>query len=128
MLAPPADAGIVTLGSNEHLAWRTINFILVLRSLLMATIANDIKSKTQVMGLFAQILSGIGFALIIVGAVVLIMDLIAEFSGEDGTFELMVALESAAIMFYGMMFAALGQGLICLRSIAIHCELMASKD
>ncbi|MDG2201730.1 MAG: hypothetical protein P8K80_11190 [Phycisphaerales bacterium] len=94
----------------------------------MAIIASDIKSKTQVMGLFAQILSGIGFALIIVGAVVLIMDLIAEFSGNDGKFELMAALESAAIMFYGMMFAALGQGLICLRSIAINCEAMAAKN
>ena len=94
----------------------------------MSIIDNTIKSKTQVMGLFAQILSGIGFALIILGAVVLLMDLIAEFSGDEGTFELVVALESAATMFYGMMFAALGQGLICLRSIAINCEAMAAKN
>lgn len=88
---------------------------------------DNIKSKTQVMGLYAQILSGIGFAVIIIGAVVLIMDLIAEFGGDDGTFELLVALESAWLMFAGMGAAAAGQALICLRSIAINCESMGSN-
>ena len=90
--------------------------------------ANDIKSKTQVMGVYAQILSGIGFAVIIVGAIVLILDLIAEFSGSDGEFELLVALESAWLMFAGMGVAAAGQALICLRSIAINCDSMGGKD
>ncbi|MDG1899086.1 MAG: hypothetical protein P8I74_04405 [Phycisphaerales bacterium] len=89
---------------------------------------SNLRERTQIMGIFAQILSGIGFALIIVGAVILIMDLVKEFSGDDGAFELMVAIESAEIMVAGVMFAALGQVLVCLRSIAVNCEKMSCKD
>ena len=83
----------------------------------MSNTSADISKGTQVMGLFAQILSGLGFVLIIIGAAVLIIDLIQEFSGKDGELQLMEALASASIMFYGMMLAAIGQALTALRSI-----------
>ena len=89
---------------------------------------NDIQNKTQVMSLYSQILTGLGFAVIIIGAVVLGMDLIAEFSGEDGDFELLVAIESAWLLFAGMGVAAAGQVLVCLRSIAVNCERMANTN
>lgn len=92
-------------------------------------VATDIKSKTQVMYLYSQILTGIGFAVIIIGAVVLGMDLIAEFRfPTNGDFELLVAIESAWLLFAGMAIAAAGQVLLCLRSIAVNCEEMAKKD
>ena len=94
----------------------------------MATSSNDISSKTQVMGLFAQILSGLGFVLIIAGAALLIIDIVRELRGEDGDFELATALASAGTMFYGMMTAAIGQALTALRSIAIDCSTVAAKS
>ena len=90
--------------------------------------ATDIKSKTQVMYLYSQILTGIGFAVIILGAVVLVMNLIAEFAKTEGDFQLLVAIESASLLLAGMAIAAAGQVLLCLRSIAVNCEEMAKKD
>jgi hypothetical protein len=94
----------------------------------MAQSSSDISKGTQVMSLFAQILSGLGFVLIIIGAVLIIMDLFQEFAGEDGEFEMATAFASAGIMFYGMMLAALGQALTALRSIAINCAVIAEKN
>ena len=97
----------------------------------MSNTSADISKGTQVMGLFAQILSGLGFVLIIIGAAVLIIDLIQEFStilGNDGELQLMEALASASIMFYGMMLAAIGQALTALRSIAVNCAAIAAKN
>ena len=97
----------------------------------MSNTSTDISKGTQVMGLFAQILSGLGFVLIIIGAAVLIIDLIQEFStilGNDGELQLMEALASASIMFYGMMLAAIGQALTALRSIAVNCAAIAAKN
>jgi hypothetical protein len=98
------------------------------RSTSMAQSSSDISKGTQVMSLFAQILSGLGFVLIIIGAVLIIMDLFQEFAGEDGEFEMATAFASAGIMFYGMMLAALGQALTALRSIAINCAVIAEKN
>ncbi len=94
----------------------------------MTESSSAISSKTQVMGLFAQILSGLGFVLIIAGSVLLIVDLIQEFRGENEGFEMATAFASAGVMFYGMMTAAIGQALTALRSIAVNCATIAAKS
>ena len=93
----------------------------------MGKSAKDIASGTQVMGLFAQVLSGIGFVLIILGAVLLIIDLFEELRDEESGFELAAAITSGAIMLNGFMLAALGQALTALRSIAVNCATIAEK-
>lgn len=99
----------------------------------MGSSSTDIAKGTQVMGLFAQILSAFGFVLIIIGACLLIVDLYQEFRGgtgseEDDEFEMASAIASGAIMLNGMMLAALGQALTALRSIAMNCATIANKD
>ncbi|MDG2291961.1 MAG: hypothetical protein P8L37_04820 [Phycisphaerales bacterium] len=102
----------------------------------MGSSSTDIAKGTQVMGLFAQILSALGFVLIIIGACLLIIDLYQEFSAigagpgseeEDG-FEMASAIASGALMLNGMMLAAMGQALTALRSIAMNCATIANKS
>ncbi len=90
--------------------------------------------NTQVLSVFAQIMQGLGFVVIIIGAVILIVTLIQEFAHLGGadeaekSFELMAIVGSASTMFYGLMLAAFGQVLACIRSITIDVSKMANSD
>ena len=90
--------------------------------------------NTQVLSVFAQIMQALGFVIIIIGAVILIVTLIDEFANLGGAdeetkaFEWMSIIASGATLFYGMMLAAIGQVLACIRSIAIDVNKMANSD
>lgn len=90
--------------------------------------------NTQLLKFFAQIMQGLGYVIIIIGAVVLILTLIGEFANlgdaDEATksFEWMATIESGAILLYGMMVAAFGQVLTCIRSITIDVNKMANSD
>ena len=90
--------------------------------------------NTQVLGVFAQIMQALGFVIIIIGAVILVATLIEEFSNlggsdeEERALEWMAIIASGATLFYGMMLAAIGQVLTCVRSITIDVNKMANDS
>jgi len=90
--------------------------------------------NTQVLSVFAQIMQALGFVIIIIGAVILVVTLIQEFSNlggvdeETNAIEWMAIIASGATLFYGMMLAAIGQVLACIRSITIDVNKMANSD
>ena len=90
--------------------------------------------NTQVLSVFAQIMQALGFVIIIIGSVILIVTLIEEFSNLGGAdeetkaVEWMAIIASGATLFYGMMLAAIGQVLACIRSITIDVNKMANSD
>ena len=99
----------------------------------MESSSAGIAKGTQVMGLFAQILSAFGFVLLIMGAFLLVIDLVLEFRGGPGSaegegFQMTEVIESGAIMLNGILLVASGQVLSALRSIAINCETIANKS
>ena len=83
--------------------------------------------QTNLLSGFAQVLTGLGFVVIILGVVVLVVTLIQEVTGEDGVFQIMEVVESAAVLFYGLMLAGIGSGLQALRSIAVNCANLVEK-
>ena len=90
--------------------------------------------NTQLLKFFAQIMQGLGYVIIIIGAVVLIATLIGEFANLGGAdeetkaVEWMEVIESCVILLYGMMVAAIGQVLTCIRSITINVDKMANSN
>ena len=90
--------------------------------------------NTLLLKFFAQIMQGLAFVIIIIGAVILIATLIEELAnlgGADETekaVEWMAIIASGATLFYGMMLAAIGQVLACIRSITIDVNKMANSD
>ena len=90
-------------------------------------------SHTQALSGFAQLMTGIGFVVIIIGAVVLVMTIVEEFatlgglSEEEKKFEYLAVLASASTMVYGFMIAALGQVLSCIRSLTINVAKLVEQ-
>ena len=99
----------------------------------MGSSSTDIAKQTQVMGLFAQILSAFGFVLLIIGACLTVIYLVLEIIGGVGSaegdgFQIAEVMTSGGIMLNGILLVALGQVLKALRSIAMNCETMANKE
>jgi hypothetical protein len=88
---------------------------------------NDVAAKTGVMSALAQVMSGIGFVAMLFGAVLLIIALISEFSGDDGVFEFGEVATAAGLLINGLLLAGIGQIVKAFRSIAINCAVIASK-
>ncbi|MAT80281.1 MAG: hypothetical protein CMJ29_01375 [Phycisphaerae bacterium] len=90
-------------------------------------------SHTQALSGFAQLLTGIGFVVIIIGAVVLGLTLIGELSSlgsedeELRVFEFAAVVGSATTMIYGFMITALGQVLSCIRSMTINVAKLVEQ-
>ena len=88
---------------------------------------NDVAAKTGVMSALAQVMSGIGFVAMLFGAVLLVIALISEFSGDEGEFEFGEVATAAGLLINGLLLAGIGQIVKAFRSIAINCAVIASK-
>ncbi len=94
----------------------------------MTESSKKVASQTGTLNVLAQIMTGLGFITMILGAVVLALDLIGEFSAtEDAKEGFGVALASGMILFNGLVLAGLGQLLMAIRSIAVNCAVIAEK-
>ena len=89
--------------------------------------SSAVEQRTNLLSGFAQVLTALGFVVIILGAVLLIITLIQEFGGDDTEFQTMEVVESAALLFYGLMLAGIGSGLQAIRSIAVNCAKLVEK-
>ncbi|MCH2182621.1 MAG: hypothetical protein MK108_11505 [Mariniblastus sp.] len=88
----------------------------------------SVKSRTNMLDLYSQIVTAVGFLVIIVGAVLLVWTLIQEFGGEDGDFAIVETLTSLGTMLWGIALTAFGSGMAALRTIAVNCAQMAEKE
>ena len=88
---------------------------------------NDVAAKTGVMSALAQVMSGIGFVAMLFGAVLLVIALISEFSGDEGEFEFGEVATAAGLLINGLLLAGIGQIVKAFRSIAINCAVIAAK-
>lgn len=89
--------------------------------------SDAVEQRTNLLSGFAQVLTALGFMGIILGAFLLIITLVQEFRGDDDGFQTMEVVESAVVLFYGLMLAGIGSGLQAIRSIAVNCAKLVEK-
>ena len=92
----------------------------------MAQSPTDSSDRSQLPS-FSKLLTVFGVLLIIVGALILVGELIRDSRG-GFVFEPIRAVAHASIMLCGIVLTAVGQGLAALQSIAISCAGNAEKN
>ena len=90
--------------------------------------SESVQKRTNMLDLYSQIVTAVGFLVIILGAVLLVWTLIQEFGGEDGDFAVVEILTSLGTMLWGVALTAFGSGMAALRTIAVNCARMAEKE
>lgn len=87
-----------------------------------------VESRTNMLGLYAQLVSAVGFVVIIVGAVILVWTLVQEFSGEWTEVQASEVGGSVIVFVWGLALTATGSALAALRTIAVNCARMVEKE
>ena len=87
----------------------------------------DVAGKTGVLSVLAQVMTGLGFVTMLIGAALVVVALIQEIGGDDGEFQIAEVLSSAYLLLMGLFLAGNGQLLMAIRSIAINTAVTAEK-
>ncbi|MEE2826083.1 MAG: hypothetical protein VYE64_05605 [Planctomycetota bacterium] len=87
-----------------------------------------VQKRTNMLDLYSQIVTAVGFLVIVVGALLLVWSLIQELGGEDGGFQIMEVVTSAGTMLWGVALTAFGSAMAALRTIAVNCARIAEKE
>jgi hypothetical protein len=87
----------------------------------------DVASKTGVLSVLAQVMTGLGFITMLVGGALVGVALIQELGGDDGEFQVGEVLGAAYLLLMGLFLAGNGQLLTAIRSIAINTAVTAEK-
>lgn len=89
--------------------------------------SKDVASKTNVLSVLAQVMTGLGFVTMLLGGVLVGVALVQELGGDDGEFQVGEVLGAAYLMLMGLFLAGNGQLLTAIRSIAINTAVTAEK-
>ena len=87
-----------------------------------------VESRTNMLGLYATLVSVIGVVVIIVGAFILIWTLVQEFSGEWTDVQASEVGGSVMVFVWGLALMATGSAMAALRTIAVNCARMVEKE
>ncbi len=90
--------------------------------------SQQVEKRTNMLGLYSQIMTAIGFVVIIVGAIILVSTLIQEFSGKDTGVQIAEVSAAVMVFVYGLALTALGSAMAALRTIAVNCARMVEKE
>lgn len=86
-----------------------------------------VASKTNVLSILAQVMTGLGFVTMLLGGALVGVALVQELGGDDGEFQVGEVLGAAYLMLMGLFLAGNGQLLTAIRSIAINTAATAEK-
>ena len=90
--------------------------------------SQKVEKRTNMLKLYSQIVTAVGFFVIIVGAIILIATLVQEFSGDLTEFQVAEVGDSVMVFVYGIALTAIGSALAALRTIAVNCARLAEKE
>ena len=89
---------------------------------------SSVEKRTRMLGKFAQVVTAIGFVVIVIGAIILITSLIQELASSlDRQWGEADVMDPISYMLSGLGLTALGSGLSALRTIAVNCARMADR-
>ncbi len=90
--------------------------------------AESVESRTNMLSLYSQVVSAIGFVVMGIGAILLIISLILEFSGDMSELSMAEVAGTVMIIVWGLALTATGSALAALRTIAVNCARMADPE